>query len=74
MVLSSFDTGFDFEAPLAGDMLAAIGIHPAAVHEVIAEDQALRCADREVAFPERHLADLYPAPVCGSAARRWRRA
>ena len=74
MVLSSFDTGFDFEAPLAGDMLAAIGIHPASVREVIAEDRALRCADREVAFPERHLADLYPAPASPPASRRWRRA
>ena len=74
MVLSSFDTGFDFEAPLAGDMLAAIGIHPASVREVIAEDRALRCADREAVFPERRIADLYPTPACGSAARRWRRA
>jgi len=74
MVLSSFDTGFDFEAPLAGDMLAAIGLHPASVREVIAENRALRCADREAVFPERHLADLYPAPSCGPAARRWRRA
>jgi len=74
MVLSSFDSGFDFEAPLAGDMLAAIGLHPASVREVIAENRALRCADREAVFPERHLADLYPAPSCGPAARRWRRA
>ena len=74
MVLSSFDTGFDFEVPLAGDMLAAVGIHPDCVREVIAEDRALRCADREVAFPERRIADFYPVPACGSAARRWRRA
>ena len=51
MVLPSFE--FDFD----GDMFAAIGIHPAAVREVLAEDRALRCADREAVFPER----LFPA-------------
>ena len=57
MVLPSFE--FDV------DMLAAIGIHPAAVREVIAEDRALRCADREAAFPERCI--LFPAS--GSSRR-----
>ena len=74
MFLSSFDTGFDADTPLAGDMLAEFGVHPAAVREAIAEDRALRCPDRDAVFPERRLADLYPAPASRSAARRWRRA
>ena len=74
MFLSSFDTGFDADTPLAGDMLAEIGVHPATVREAIAEDRALGCPDRDAVFPERRLADLYPAPACRPAARRWRRA
>ena len=74
MFLSSFDSGLDLEAPVAGEMLAAIGIHSDCVREVIAEDRALRCADRDAVFPKRHLADLYPAPASPSASRRWRRA
>ena len=61
MVLPSFE--FDV------DTLAAIGIHPAAVREVLAEDRALRCADREAVFPARCI--LYPA---SGSPRRGRRA
>ena len=69
-----FLSSFDFNAPAAGDMLAEIGIRPAAVRDVIAEDRALRCPDRDAVFPERRIADLYPVPASRSAARRWRRA
>ena len=74
MFLSSFDSGFDSEAPVAGDLLAQLGVRPAAVREVAAEDRALRCPDRDAVFPERRLADLFPVPASPPASRRWRRA
>ncbi len=57
-----------------GELLAELGIPSACVREVIAEDRALRCADREAVFPERRIADLFPAPAPAPACRRWRRA
>ncbi len=57
-----------------GELLAELGIPSACVREVIAEDRALRCADREAVFPERRIADLLPAPACRPATRRSRRA
>ena len=69
-----FLASFDFDAPAAGDLLAELGVRPAAVREVAAEDRALRCPDRGAVFPERRLADLFPVPASPSAERRWRRA
>ena len=69
-----FLASFDFETPAAGDVLAELGVRPASVREVVAEDRALRCPDRDTVFPEQRLADLFPVPASPSAARRWRRA
>ncbi len=57
-----------------GELLAELGVRPELVREVIAEDRALRCADRETVFPEQRIADFHPAPACRPAPRRSRRA
>ena len=47
MFLSSFDTGFDIDISTGADLLAELGIHPAAVREAIEDDRARRCPDRD---------------------------
>ena len=39
-----FDTDVHLDIPI-GDMLAEVGIDPAAVSEIIANDRAIRCPD-----------------------------
>ena len=46
-----FDPDTHFDVP-TGDLLAEIGIDPAAASEVIAEDRASRCPGREQVRPE----------------------
>lgn len=41
-----------------GALLAEIGIHPAAVSEVILHDRAMRCPDRDQVLPDRGTAFL----------------
>ena len=53
MFLSSFDTGFDIDISTGADLLAELGIHPAAVREAIEDDRARRCPDRDPMMP-RH--------------------
>ena len=52
-----FDTDIQFDSP-TGNLLAEIGIDPAAVSEVIADDQAMRCPDRDQVRPDRATALL----------------
>ena len=42
-----FHSDFPIELPGAADVLAETGIDPRAVSEVIADDRAMRCPDRD---------------------------
>ena len=85
--MSHSDPSFDLPAGRA--LLSEFGIDPAAVREAIEHDRAIRCPDREAAFPERRFADFVPEPPLdpvphgaapdvardpASRARSWRRA
>ena len=52
-----FDPDTHFDVP-TGDLLAEIGIDPAAASEVIAEDRASRCPGREQVRPDPGTAFL----------------
>ena len=52
-----FDPDTHFDVP-TGDLLAEIGIDPAAASEVIAEDRAVRCPGRDQVRPDRGTAFL----------------
>ena len=52
MFLSPFDPGYDFEPPSGSALLAEIGIDPHTVSEVIDDDRAIRCPDRDSVLPE----------------------
>lgn len=66
-----FDPDTHFDVP-TGDLLAEIGIDPAAASEVIAEDRASRCPGREQVRPDPGTAflDVVMPPggvPCGAA-------
>ncbi len=62
-----FDPDTHFDIP-TGDLLAEIGIDPAAASEVIAEDRASRCPGREQVRPDRGTAFLdVVMPLDGAA-------
>ncbi len=42
-----FDPDIHLDLPTAGELLAEIGIDPQAVREVIEDDRAMRCPDRD---------------------------
>ena len=52
-----FDPDIHLDVP-TGKLLAEIGIDPAAASEVIAEDRAIRCPDRDRVLPDRGAAVL----------------
>ena len=52
-----FDPDIHLDVP-TGNLLAEIGIDPAAASEVIAEDRAIRCPDRDRVLPDRGAAFL----------------
>jgi len=60
-----FDLYTDFTpvTPAGGDLLAEIGIDPAAAREAIEDDRAVRCPERPAAYPERGFAGLVPDPA-----------
>ena len=58
MFLSPFDPGFDFEPPSGGALLAEIGIDRHTVREVLDEDGAIRCPDRDSVLHDRPAAVL----------------
>ena len=49
----------------AGSLLADLGIDPAAVHEAIEDERAIRCPERPAAYPERSFAGFVPEPAAG---------
>ncbi len=53
------------DIPAGSDLLAEMGIDPAAVHEAIEDDRAIRCPERPAAYPERSFARLAPEPAAG---------
>ena len=63
-----FDPDIHIDVP-TGNLLAEIGIDPAAASEVIAEDRALRCPDRDRVRPDRGTAFLDVAMPHGTALR-----
>ena len=58
MFLSPFDSGYDFEPPSGGTLLAEIGIDRHTVLEVIEDERAIRCPDRDEVLPEHTVAVL----------------
>ena len=58
MFLSPFDPGYDFEPPSGGTLLAEIGIDRHTVLEVIEDERAIRCPDRDSVLPDRTVAVL----------------
>ena len=67
-----FDPDIHLDIPTVG-LLAEIGIDPAAVGEVIADDRAIRCPERAAVFPAYRFASLVPEPAPGlhEAAEPW---
>ena len=66
-----FDPDTHFDVP-TGDLLAEIGIDPAAASEVIAENRAARCPGREQVRPDPGTAFLdvvmpLDGALCGAA-------
>ena len=51
MFLSPFDHEFDFAPPSDGALLAEIGVDRHTVREVVDEDRASRCPDRDLGAP-----------------------
>jgi len=67
-----FDPDIHIDVP-TGNLLADIGIDPAAASEVIAEDRASRCPDRDQVLPDPGTAFLdvvmpLDGTPCGAAA------
>ena len=58
MFLSPFDPGYDFEPPSGSALLAEIGIDRHTVLEVIEDERAIRCPDRDSVLPDRTVAVL----------------
>lgn len=51
---------FEPDLPITGEQaLAELGIDPRAVHDVIEDDRARRCPDRETVHPPRRFTDLH---------------
>ncbi len=48
--------------PGSSDLLAELGIDPLTVREVIDDDRAMRCPDRDAVFPAYGFASLIPEP------------
>ena len=53
-----FDPYSETGIPSTSELLAEIGIDPAVIQEVIEDDRAVRCPDRDAVFPDRTIADL----------------
>ena len=54
-----FSTDYDFdEAPTGNDLLAEIGLDSGAIQDVIDDDLAMRCPDRDTVLPPRRIADF----------------
>ncbi|MDE0538871.1 MAG: hypothetical protein OXH94_09120 [Rhodospirillales bacterium] len=49
--------------PTGSDLLAEVGIDPAAVRDAIEDDRAIRCPDRGAVYPERSFTRLVPEPA-----------
>ena len=47
------------------DRLTELGIDPAAVREVVEDERAIRCPDRDAVYPEYGFASLSPEPAFG---------
>ena len=58
MFLSPFDPGYDFEPPTGPALLAELGVDRHTVREVIEDDRAIRCPDRDSVLPNRTVAVL----------------
>ena len=58
MFLSSFDPGYDFEPPSGSALLTELGVDRHTVLEVIEDDRAIRCPDRDSVLPDRPVAVL----------------
>ena len=65
-----FRTDYDFEEALTGsDVLAEIGLDPRAIQDVIDDDRARRCPDRDTVLPPRRIADFTTEPPLERAIR-----
>ena len=60
-----FHPEFRFPAPTGGDLLREIGVDRHTVREVIDDDRAMRCPDRDAVFPAYGFASLAPEPPFG---------
>ena len=54
-----FRNDYDFEETLTGsDLLTEIGLDPRAIQDIIDDDRARRCPDRDTVLPPRRIADF----------------
>ena len=53
-----FDPYSESDIPSTCELLAEIGIDPHAVQQVIEDDRAMRCPDRDPALPDRTVTIL----------------
>ena len=53
-----FDPYSESDIPSTNELLTEIGIDPHAVQQVIEDDRAMRCPDRDPALPGRTVATL----------------
>jgi len=51
------------DIPAGSDLLAEVGIDPAAVREAIEDERTIRCPERPAANPKRGFAGLVPEPA-----------
>ena len=62
-----FDHDADHDAPTGSELLAEVGLDPRAIREIIEDDRAIRCPDRDQVLPDRGTAFLDVAMPYGSA-------
>ncbi len=53
-----FDPEFTSDLPNGNDLLAELGLSPASLADILDEDHAMRCPDRDTAIPLRRSAGL----------------
>ena len=58
MFLSAFDPGYDFQPPPGSALLAELGVDRHTVREVLDEDRAIRCPDRDSVLPDHTVTVL----------------
>ena len=48
-----FISDFHFDAPSGGELLAEIGVNRHTIREIVEDERAIRCPDRDSVLPDR---------------------